>query len=451
MNGSPMILTLEGLDAQSRLPSSPYVIRGLRLVTGAGATHTAGALVIDGERLAEVGDEKTVLAKCPGLPVIDGRGFTAMPGLVNAHTHAAMGFFRGLGHGKVDMIETFMFPAEKSLTDELLEPLAYSYLVDGLKSGVTCFGDHYYFISGIAKAADRLGVRAVVGETVADLGGALPGRAGWDRFRAELDRWNYSSRITPAIAPHAADTVSEPLLKELSAFAKAHDLPLHMHLAQTDGERRRVEARAGATPVAVAARNGALGPKTLAVHLVAIDDQDVALLKDSGATAGICPASQIIYERLAPIAKLLTAGVPVALGTDCAGSNDAADLMAEMKLYALLTKDRGAPAAATTPAAALKAASLAGADVFGLGGSIGSLAKGKRADVVFLRDDIGSDPGPLPDANLIYSLRSRHVRHVMIDGRLVLAAGQLTQLNEGEITRAYQDAVGEINRRLGKT
>lgn len=439
------------LSLTSRPPATgPYVITGLTIVTGTGAVFSDGAIVIEGEMLAAVGATTAVLATHGHLTKLDGRGFTVMPGLVNAHTHAAMGFFRGLGHGHDNMIESFLFPAEKSLTPELIEPLAYGYLYDGLRSGVTTFGDHYYFVSGVARAADRLGVRAVVGETVADLGGAFPGLAGWNNFKATLDAWPHSSRVTPAVAPHAADTVSEALLQELAAFAKANDLPLHMHLSQTAGERQRVLARTGMSPVAAAEKAKALGPKTLAVHLVSIDDDDVKRLAASGATAGICPASQIVYEHLAPIAKITAANIPVALGTDCAASNDGADMMSEMKLYTLLARDRRCVDAACTPLAALNAGSYNGARALGLGTSLGTLEVGKAADIVFLENDLGTTPAANPDVNLIYSFNSRHIRHVMVAGRFALLGGRLAQTSEADLTAAYATSLQEINRRLGR-
>lgn len=430
-------------------PAGPLLVRGLRVLTGDGQVHADGALVVKGERLEDVGPAAAVAQRHPGLRAVDAAGWTAIPGLVNAHTHVAMGFFRGLGHGRDQMIETFLFPAEKSLTPELLEPLSWSYLVDGLRSGVTCVGDHYYFASGIARAIDRLGLRGVVGETVADLGGAFPGRAGWDAWKNELAKWSHSARVRPAIAPHAADTVSPALLKELADFATANKLPLHMHLAQSSGERQRVAAREGMTPVAYAEKCGALTERTLAVHLVAIDDADLVILKSRGVTAGICPASQIIYEELAPLARILTAGIPVALGTDCAASNDAADLLAEMKLAALLAKDRGADAALREPAQVLAMGSRNGARALGLEHEIGTLAPGKAADVVFLKGDLGTEPSPRPDVNLIYSLRSRNVRHVMVGGRWVLWDGALQTVDEAALAREYDTAVAEINRRLG--
>ncbi len=433
--------------AQLRVaPRGPLHVAGLTVLDGTGAFTTETSLVVDGPTIRDLGTRDAVAARWPQLPALDGRGFTVTPGLVNAHTHAAMGFFRGLGHGRDNMIESFFFPAEKALTAELLEPLSYSYLYAGLRAGVTSFGDHYYFADGVALALERFGLRGAVGETVADLGGAFPGRRGWDLWRQRISQWPYSSRIRPVVAPHAADTVSPALLRELAAFATSHALPLHMHLSQTAGERSRVFAREKLSPVAYAAQCGALTPRTLAVHLVTVDAADIQTLRDHGVTAGLCPASQIIYEQLAPLAPIMDAGIPVALGTDCAASNDGADMLAEMRLTGLLAKDRGAQPDRFEPGELLRMGAAHGAQVLGLGS--GRIAAGEPADLVFFAEDLGSEPATRPDANLIYSLSSRQAQHVMVDGRFVLLDRRLTLADEKDLTMAFRSAVAEIHRRI---
>lgn len=427
---------------------SPFGLTGLTALTGDGKTLTGAALVVEGGLIKALGPAVEIQKQHAAVPFYDASAYVVCPGFVNAHVHCAMGFFRGLGHGQDEMIETFMFPAEKSLTEELLEPLAYSYLYQALRSGVTTVGDHYYFVRGVGQAIDRLGMRGVIGETIADLGGAFPGTAAWDVWKKTIDAWPHSDRVTPAIAPHAADTVSADLLRDLAAFAKSRNLPLHMHLSQTRGEKARVEKREKMTPVAYADQCGALSERTLAVHLVSADQNDIKRLKDRGVTAGVCPASQIIYEKLTPLAELMLAGIPIAVGTDCAASNDGADLMAELKLLALLAQDRGVPPELRSPHQILAMGTAQGAQALGLGAVTGRLAPGLKADFVLLKRDLGSEPMPRPDVNLLFSFSSRQVEHVVIDGEVVLAGGRLTQVNEDDLAREYGRAVAEINRRL---
>ncbi len=425
-----------------------YGLTGLTVLTGDGTTLKKAALVVEQDKIKDLGPTDEVKKRHGAVTFYDGSRYLACPGLVNAHVHCPMGFFRGLGHGQDEMIETFLFPAEKSLTEELLEPLSYSYLYQTLRSGVTTVGEHYYFVRGVGHAIDRIGMRGVIGETIADLGGAFPGTAAWDQWKKTIDSWPHSARVTPSVAPHAADTVSPKLLKDLAAFSKSRKLPLHMHLSQTEGERDRVEKREGMSPVAYADSCGALSERTLAVHLVSTDLADILRLKDKGVTAGVCPASQIIYEKLTPLAELLRTGVPLAVGTDCAASNDGADLLAELKLLALLAQDRGVPASLREPHDLLAMGTANGAAALGLGAVTGKLAKGLKADFVLLRRDLATEPMPRPDVNLIFSFSSRHVDHVVIDGKVVLASGRLTQVSEDDLTREYEKAVAEISRRL---
>lgn len=439
----------KALGAGSAAPTGSLLIQGLTLLSDPSTIIADGAILVRDGQILDLGLSSDVRARHPEHAVLDGSGYVAMPGLVNAHTHVAMGFFRGLGHGQEEMIEKFFFPAERSLTRDLLAPLSYSYIYAGLVSGVTCFGDHYYFSDGVAEAFERFGVRAVVGETVADLGGALPGRAGWERWRKLIDAWPYSSRITPAVAPHAVDTCSEALLSELAAYAVQKKLPLHMHLSQTRGEYTRVQQRAGCSPVEVAARCGALTENTLAVHLVTATASDIKILYEHGVTAVLCPASQIIYEYLAPIADLMASDIPLALATDSAASNDTADLFAEMRLLALLAKDRGVAEAERSPEKILRMTTVHPARALGLSDKIGSLAVGKAADIVFLSTDLSTEPAARLATNLIYSFSSRNVRHVMVDGRFVLYNGKTTLVNEEDLFAEYRAAVKEIYRRAG--
>ena len=443
-------MSIPQLSLTKKAPQGDLLLSGLTIVSAISSVQLDGAIAIQAGRISAIGPSAVVRAQRPQLAEYDGRGYTAMPGLVNAHTHAAMGFFRGLGHGQDEMIETFFFPAEKALTAELIEPLAYSYLYGGMLSGSTTFGDHYYHVAGVAKAIDRLGLRGVVGETVADLGGAFPGRTGWESWQRTIANWPFSSRLSPSIAPHAADTVSPSLLQELASYARAHSLPLHMHLSQSSGERLRVLQREGCTPVAYAERCGALTDRTLAVHLVTVDEDDLYILKRSGVTAGHCPASQIIYERLAPLEGFLKHQIPVALGTDCAASNDSADLIAEMRLTALLAADRNVPLEQRTPQAILRMGSLNGAQALGLGDEVGALEPGRAADFVLLANDLTTEPAQRPEVNVIFSHASRNVRHVMVDGRFVLFQGEPTQMSVSDMREAYLEAVAAIYHRLGR-
>jgi 5-methylthioadenosine/S-adenosylhomocysteine deaminase len=445
-------VTTKTVTVQDKIPPvhDELLITNATIIVGAfKETIRDGAILVRNHSIASVGDSTELVSKFPNIPRLDATDTIIMPGLFNAHTHVAMGFFRGLGHGKQDMIESFLFPAEKSLTPELLKPLSYSYILDGLRSGVTSFADHYYFSEGIGRAFETMGVRGWIGETVADLGGAFPGESSWTSAKKLIEHTTFNSLVKHVIAPHAADTVSPALLKQCADYAKSNHLTLHMHLSQTPGELKRVQSRDHMTPVEAAHRAGALGPRSLVVHLTSASQTDLKLVKDSGATIGYCPASTIIYDRLASIAQFHELNIPLAIGTDCAASNDSADSLGELKLAGLLARDRKVDQKSISPDHLLAMATTIPAHVLGVSSELGTLDVGKRADFVILKTSLSSDPMDNPLANVIYSMGSRMVQHVMIDGRWSLWNGNLAQCNEGNIRSEFNHAVQEIRRRIG--
>ncbi len=428
------VLTPDGPSGQNRFVHADLLIAGNR---------------IENVRIEDVRADRHQPKNHAADLVIDGSGYLAIPGLINVHTHAAMGFFRGLGHGHTNMIENFLFPAEKALTPELLEPLSWSYLITSLRAGVTCIADHYYMIDGVGRALERLGMRGFIGETIADRGGAFPGWESWTRAREAIESWNFSHRVRPVIAPHAADTVSSKMLREAAQFARQNDLTLHMHLSQTTGELKRVREQDGMTPVQKAFACEALWDRTLAVHMVSARESDFAELRTSGATAVICPASQIIYEHLAPLENIAATGVHWATATDCAASNDGADLLNECKWMGLLARDRKITHDTFEPNGLLASVTSTPARALGMSGQLGVLQAKSLADIVFLRDDISMRPAFDDVRNLIYSAGSSGVEHVMIDGHWRLWRRELCSADEPQLTLAFDQAVQEIMRRTG--
>ncbi len=436
------LLPLKDLGNQ---PKGPYTLSSAVLVDAGPEEAGVGCLTIENGRIiarSKVPD--------PRYPTYDCSDFIICPGLVNAHTHCAMGFFRGLGHGKTDMIENFLFPAEKALTPELLEDLSLSYIAAGIRAGVTMFSDHYYFVEGVGRAIEKLGARGIIGETVADLGGAFPGDESTKRMHTMLERWKFSDRIAPSVAPHAADTVSKKLLTELGAFAANNKMHLHMHLAQTTGELQRVQKREHISPVRYAANCGALSERTLAVHLIACDDDDIKILKDHNVTAGICPVSEIVYERLPAVDRIFRAGITTALGTDCAASNDTSDILAEMRIFSLLMRDRGVSLEDYSFKDTLAAGTVNGAKLFGKSHVTGLLKTGSAADLVLVNLAVDILPASNPLANLLYSANAGHVDHVLVEGRFILRDRKLTMAGESDVKLSYVKAVETIKKRLQK-
>jgi 5-methylthioadenosine/S-adenosylhomocysteine deaminase len=432
------------------LKSERIVLKHASVICGGGSEWIADASVaIEDSKIAFVGPQAQIPIEYHEWPSLDLTRHIISPGLINSHSHVVMGFFRGLGHGKTNMIESFLFPAEKSLTPELIAPLCYSYIVDGLKSGVTSFVDHYYFSEQIAAAFELLGVRAWIGETIADLGGAFPGEDSFDRARSLIETTQFSSRIRHTLAPHASDTVSTSLMKKIVDYAAQQKLPIHMHLAQTKGEFDRVMTREQKTPVRWAYDLGALTHNTLAVHLTNVTEQDISILEKSKATWGWCPSSTVIYDRLAQVSGLFEAEILPAIGTDCAASCDHSDVMSELRTAFLFAKDRGVSGEKLSCDKLLAMATTTPAKVLGVSSELGQIKAGMLADLVVHEVDVATKPIFDPLTNLIFSAGSRNVKHVMIDGHWRLWNRQLPHIDLNNLNAQHDAAVATIVKRTG--
>lgn len=433
------------------------LLKGAVVMSGAGlACYDPGALVVRGDRIEAIGPQFELEQRYSKLAQLDLGGCLIAPGMINAHTHSSMGFFRGLGHAVAGrpsaadtMIERFFYPAERALSPELIEPLAYSYLYDNLRSGVTTIGDAYFYADGVAKACERLGIRAFIGEHIADLGGPVAaGKDRWLKTMKWIDAWPYSLRVQPMVYAHAADTVSAPLLQRLGDYAKQNQLSFHMHLSQSEGEYQRVQQREGISPVEYAAKAGVLGPRSLVVHLLSARADDLARLQDSGAHAVICPVSEMIYEKLPDLAALNEKDIPICIATDSPASNDGGRLLEEARLYALLLKDRGLAPQSYAASRILAAVMEKPARAYGRP-DLGTLQAGCKADLVCYEGDLGSLPLSHPAETLLYSMDSRQVAHVMVDGEWLLWQRRLTRVREEDLRQSYMAAATEIKKRTG--
>jgi 5-methylthioadenosine/S-adenosylhomocysteine deaminase len=398
--------------------------------------------------------DQEVHSLTPNFKSYDASQYFVMPPLWNAHTHCALNFFRGLGDAPpspagLSMIETVLFPAEKNLTPDLIAPLAYAHLLEGLQSGVVGIFDHYYFVEGIGDALTRLGMRGAIGETTADLGGALPGMSSWERARKSIENWRFGSQISPMLAPHAADTVSRRLLTEVATYARTHKLPLHMHLSQTDGESQRVMSRENQTPVEYAEQCGAIAENSLLVHLVTASPSDLQVIARNSATIGFCPTSQVLYERLSPIEEFVRQKIKLVLGTDCAASNDSGNLLQEQKFAALSSRMRNVP---QTPQEILKWTTWNAVQLLSNRNELGEIAAGKSADMIMIAKDLQFWPNEDFFVNhLIFSAESRNIRHVMVAGEFILWEGEPTRVSRSELADEHKLACQRILQRIGRS
>jgi len=362
-----------------------------------------------------------------------------IPGLVNAHTHAAMTLLRGIADDipLMDWLEQHIWPAEQKWVDiGFIEDGTELAIEEMLLSGTTCFNDMYFFPDAVARTADRMGIRAVVGMIILDF--PTPWASGIDEYfdkGMELhDGLRHIELITTAFAPHAPYTVSNAPLEKVRVLSDELDLPVHMHVHETDAEIRLSLEKYGKRPIARLEELNLLSPNLAAVHLTHIDDAEIGLLAEYGVSAVHCPQSNMkLASGFCPVGKLLMGGVNVCIGTDGAASNNDLDMLDEMRSAALLAKAvAGNPE--TLPAwQALQSATISGARALGLGDVTGSLEIGKCADMVALDLHHPScQPVYDPISSIVYSASRQQVSEVWVGGRQLVADHRLTQKDPEE-------------------
>ncbi|MEO8349697.1 MAG: amidohydrolase family protein, partial [Acidobacteriota bacterium] len=237
-----------------------------------------------------------------------------------------------------------------------------------------------------------------------------------------LSKWRGHPRITAALAPHAVYTVGPETFRKTVDLAARFDAPVLVHLAESDGEIAMVKARYGTTPVHHLAAHGLLGTSITAAHCVRVDDEEIGLLASSGAGVVHCPESNMkLASGVAPIGKMLAAGVRLGLGTDGAASNNDLDMIGEMGSAARLHKVAALDPTAAPARAVLRMATQGGAEALHMEDRIGSLEAGKRADVVVLSLS-GPNALPLfdPFSHLVYSARADAIETVVVEGKVLM-------------------------------
>ena len=348
-----------------------------------------------------------------------------IPGLVNAHTHAAMSLMRGLADDLALMrwLEEHIWPAEKRhVSAQFVRDGTLLGCAEMLRGGITCFNDMYFFPQAALESALEAGMRSAHGIIVIEFASAYAADAA-DYLRKGLevrDRYGDEPLASFCLAPHAPYTVSDASFRQVATLAAELDLPVHMHVHETEDEVQRSAAEHGVRPLERLRRLNLLTPNLIAVHAVHLSDEEIALLARHGCSVVHCPSSNLkLASGFAPIAKLGAAGVNIALGTDGAASNNRLDMFQEMRSAALLAKAVARDAQALPAQAALRAATLGGALALGLGERTGSIAAGKAADLVAVALR-GPELAPCYDvvSHLVYAAGREHVSHVWVAGEL---------------------------------
>ncbi len=363
-----------------------------------------------------------------------------MPGMINAHTHAAMSLFRGLADdiALMDWLQNHIWPAESRwVNEDFVQCGTELAIAEMLRSGTTCFNDMYFFPDITARVAKNAGMRACVGLIVIDFPTVWASKAEeyLEKGIAVHDSYRTDDLITTTFAPHAPYTVSDGPLEKIRSFAHEMDIPITMHIHETAHEVEEAVENTGLRPLQRLHELGLITPSLLAVHMTQLNKEEISLLTNSGCHVVHCPESNLkLASGFCPVTELHQQGINVALGTDGAASNNDLDMISEMHTAALLAKGVAGDPTALPASTALRMATINGARALGIDHRTGSLEPGKDADIIAVRmDDIETSPMYDPVSHLVYSCGREQVSDVWIAGKHLLKDRVLTSLDETAI------------------
>jgi 5-methylthioadenosine/S-adenosylhomocysteine deaminase len=426
-------------------------------VVPADATLTKTAVAISEGRIIDILPAADAREKYQAREVVERPDHVLVPGLINAHTHAAMTLFRGIAD---DM------PLERWLTDgiwpserrwasaEMVRDGTRHAIAEMLRGGVTCFGDQYFFPEIVAATASELHMRAVVGTPVIEFPTAWAENASQCISKgSELvhDRYADDPLITSCFAPHSTYVVPDEAFHELRIVADQLDARIQIHLHETAREVEDAVRATGKRPLQRLADLGLVNSSLMAVHAVHMTQEEIQLLADSGVAVAHCPRSNLkLASGIADVPAMRSAGVVVALGTDGAASNNVLDMLGEMRTAALLAKVTAANAAVLSAREVLRMATLDSASALGIADSAGSIETGKWADLTCISlQSVNSQPVYDPLSQLVYTSHPDQVSDVWVAGRRQVDSGRLITINEADLLRRSAEWQERIAAKIG--
>jgi len=439
-------LAFAGLAAaQSTRRQASLVVIGGTVITE-NARHdilSPGAIAISGTDIVDIDRPEVIAGRYRASETIDARDQIVLPGLINTHTHAPMVMYRGLADdlSLMKWLQEYIFPAEaKTVSPEMVRIGTRLAALEMIESGTTTYADMYYFEEEIARATREAGLRGVLGQTiiqfpVADARTPAESLARAERF---ITAFKGDSLIVPAVAPHAMYTNDEATLKAAAALARRHDVPLIIHLAETEDEVKTSREQHRTTPASYLESIGFWGPKTLAAHGVWVSDDEIQILKQRGVGVSHNPESNMkLASGTAPVTKYLAAGVALGLGTDGAASNNDLDMFEAMRQASFLAKHAMHDPTVVPAATALDLATIGGARALGMEKAIGSLEPGKRADLITVSMRAPRQT-PLydPISHIVYVTRGDDVRTTIVNGKVLMRNRQIRTLDRAAVIAA---------------
>ena len=411
------------------------------------------AVAIGGDTITAIGPAGELHKKYPTARQLHTPHGLIMPGLINSHTHAAMAILRGIADDLPLMtwLSEHIFPVEARLTPEMVYKGTLLSIAEMIKSGTTSFCDMYLFSREVAKATAEAGMRAWIGEVLYDFPSPCYGELenGFAYIREMYEEYRNHPLISITADPHAVYTCSPELLTRLADIARQEQSLLHIHLAENRTEVETCMERYGRTPVRHLAELGILSPQVIAAHCVVLDDEEIALLAENGCGVSHCLESNMkLASGLACTKEMIGAGIALGLGTDGSASNNDVDMFGEMSSVAKVHKGMCFDPTVMDAESTLHAATLGSATALKAEQTIGSIAVGKKADLIVLDMD---QPHLTPCYNipshLVYAARGADVIHSVIGGRVVMQDRALQTIDETALLAQMRELARAIRHR----
>ncbi len=399
-----------------------------------------GIIAIKGDRISHMG-KASGATKIRAEKVIEGRGRVVIPGLVNCHTHVAMTLFRGIGEDQ-DLgrwLNETIWPLEAKLKPRDVYDGALLGCLEMIKSGTTCFADMYFYEDMVAKAVEKAGLRAVLAPGILEAGNPERGERLLKEGVEFAEKYHGAAdgRISVRLGPHAVYTCSPSLLKKVREAASSLNVGIHVHLAESKEMGKLVKERHGLTEVELLETIGFLKPDVLAAHCIYLSEKERQIMAKHDVKVAYNPVANMkIAQGIPKIKDLMDLGVTVGIGTDGPASNNALDMLKDVKFAALLQKVHYMDPTIMPAYHVMRMATLDGAKALGLEATVGSLEAGKKADIVLINfEKPHLSPMHNPYANLVYSACGSDVETVIVNGTILMEGREVKTLNEGEVMR----------------
>lgn len=382
--------------------------------------------------------------------VIDLGDVIIAPGLVNAHSHVALNSVKGLGYGKASALYDVMWGIEPYLEFNDVYKLSKLGILDALKSGTTSINDHYFFSGAVVKACQDTGIRGFIGHTVMTEYGPWVGEKEIYHAKELINNRNsYSEIIHPIIAPHATDTVDPKTLMELKEFADLNNVPIHIHLSQTQKEFDFTKENFGSSPIKLAKKIGLLDENLIAAHCNIVEEGDLEILAESGTYPIFCPTTHGVGGKLLDTNKLSSLNCQWGIGTDCPGGNDDFDMFEEMRMALVLNNSEGGETI-ITPKEVFKMATSENIKRLTKNQYTGTLNKGEQADFIAI-DINNARMQPLFDVvnNFVMSATSSQVRYVFINGDKIIDNFNFSKIDSEKILNEGIEVIDKLFNKSG--